>query len=164
MPPREMRPTNGKAVTQTRSAGRTGILVAQARDSSRRQCGGEPFAFAPQTHRAMPPRNRERMSIDAFTACGDDVSVRKRHLPQVVTKSAEQVAMRAASGYPIVRFGSYGRAGDRVGLGTERSVAVYGMNRRSRDRESQPGTRACSSVGDPFMKRRSRCARGKFHG
>ncbi|CAI8780145.1 hypothetical protein EMIT0158MI4_150209 [Burkholderia ambifaria] len=33
--------------------------------------------------------------------------------------------------------------------GTERSVPVYGMNRRACDHESQPGTQTCKSIGDP---------------
>jgi ribosomal protein L32 len=56
--------------------------------------------------------------------------------------------MHAASGYPIVRLALCGHAGDHIELGAERSVPVYGMNRRSRDRESQSDTQTCKSIGD----------------
>jgi hypothetical protein len=148
-PPHQMRPPNGNAVTQTRSAARAGILVPQTQDSLRRRAVTKPSHSHMQTHDASSSRNRERRSIQAFTLCGDDVSSSPTSLPQLVTKRPEQVTMHSASGYPIVRFAWSVHAGDRVELGTERSVPVYGMNRRSRDHESQPGTQTCKSIGDP---------------
>lgn len=144
-----MRPPNGNAVTQTRSAARAGILVPQTQDSLRRRAVTKPSHSHMQTHDASSSRNRERRSIQAFTLCGDDVSRSPTSLPQLVTKRPEQVTMHSASGYPIVRFASSVHAGDRVELGTERSVPVYGMNRRACDHESQPGTQTCKSIGDP---------------
>ena len=57
--------------------------------------------------------------------------------------------MQQAVTRSIDRLASCGHAGDHIELGTERSVPVYGMLRRSRDRESQPGTQTCKSIGDP---------------
>ena len=139
------------AVAHTRSAGRTGILVAQGQVSSRHRAvtNLSHSHTQTQTHDASSARNRARRSIEAFTRCDDDISVHQPHLPQVVTKSEEKVTRHAASGYPIVRLASCGHAGDHIELGTERSVPVYGMSRRSRDRESQSDTQTCKSIGDP---------------
>ena len=139
-PPHQMRPPNGNAVAQTRSAARAGILVPQTQDSLRRRAVTKPSHSHMQTHDASSSRNRERRSIRAFTLCGDDVSSSPTSLPQLVTKRPEQVAMHATGGYPIARLASCGHAGDHIELSTERSVPVYGMNRRSRARESQPHT------------------------
>ena len=57
--------------------------------------------------------------------------------------------MQQAVTRSIARLASCGHAGDHIELGTERSVPVYGMLRRSRDRESQPGIQTCKSIGDP---------------
>jgi hypothetical protein len=70
-----MRSSNGNAVTQTRSAARAGILVPQTQDSLRRRAVTKPSHSHMQTRDASSSRNRERRSIQAFTLCGDDVSV-----------------------------------------------------------------------------------------
>ena len=78
-PPLQMRPPNENTVTHARGAGRTGILVAQTQDSLRRRAMTNHPHLHMQTHDARSSHNRERRSIEAFTLCGGDVSVRQRH-------------------------------------------------------------------------------------
>ncbi|WP_321820603.1 MULTISPECIES: hypothetical protein [unclassified Burkholderia] len=91
-------------------------------------------------HRAMQMRDRERMPIEALTLCC------RCHLPEVATNRAEQVTMRAGTGYPIARIVSSRRVAERGGLGTERIVVIYGMSRRWRGRKSQHGAQGRDSV------------------